>query len=240
MAGVDVLCADKTGTITKNELKLGEIKTFDGFKEDYVLLYGKIASPQDSKDPIDVAILFKTKEQPIEEYKIIKFKPFDPVSKRTEASIASESKHFKVSKGATQVILSLTGEDKKIAEKMNEYVDKFAEKGYRALGVAITDKSGKWQYAGLFGLYDSPREDSAETIKTAESMGVNVKMVTGDHIAIAKEISREVNLGTNIIIPKDFVDKTDRKAEKIIEETDGFAEVFPEHKYHIVELLQDK
>jgi H+-transporting ATPase len=242
MAGVDVLCADKTGTITKNELKLGEIKPFDGFKEDDVLLYGKLASPKDSNDPIDVAVLSKAREKSIKikGYKITKFKPFDPVSKRTEASIASESKHFKVSKGATQVILSLTGEDKKIADKMNEYVNKFAEKGYRALGVAITDKSGKWQYAGLLGLYDPPREDSAETIKTAESMGVDVKMVTGDHIAIAKEISKEVNLGTNIIIPKDFVDKTDRKAEKIVEETDGFAEVFPEHKYHIVELLQNK
>ncbi|HEX3014044.1 MAG TPA: plasma-membrane proton-efflux P-type ATPase, partial [Methanobacterium sp.] len=242
MAGVDVLCADKTGTITKNELKLGEIKPFDGFKEDDILLYGRLASPKDSKDPIDVAVLSKAREKSvkIKGYKIAKFKPFDPVSKRTEASIASGSKHFKVSKGATQVILSLTGEDKKTADKMNEYVNKFAEKGYRTLGVAITDESGKWQYAGLFGLYDPPREDSAETIKTAESMGVDVKMVTGDHVAIAKEISREVNLGTKIIIPKDFADKPDRKAKKVVEETDGFAEVFPEHKYHIVELLQDK
>ena len=119
-------------------------------------------------------------------------------------------------------------------------MNNFAEKGYRALGVAKTDESGKWQYAGLFGLYDPPREDSAETIKTAKSMGLDVKMVTGDHIAIAKEISREVNLGTNVIIPEDFVDKPDRKAKKVVEGSDGFAEVFPEHKYHIVELLQDK
>ncbi len=243
MAGADVLCADKTGTITKNELKLGEIKPFDGFKEDDVLLYGKLASPKDSNDPIDVAVLSKAQEKSIKikGYKITKFKPFDPVSKRTEASIEdSKGNKFKVSKGATQVILSLTGEDKKTADKMNEYVNKFAEKGYRALGVAITDESGKWQYAGLLGLYDPPREDSAETIKTAASMGVNVKMVTGDHIAIAKEISKEVNLGTKIIIPEDFADKPDRKAKKVVEETDGFAEVFPEHKYHIVELLQDK
>jgi len=242
MAGVDILCVDKTGTITKNELKLGEIKPLDGFKEDDVLLYSRLASPKDSKDPIDVAVLSKAHEKSVEikGYQITKFKPFDPVSKRTEASIDYESKQFKVSKGATQVILSLIGEDKKIADEMNEYVNKFAGKGYRALGVAKTNESGKWQYAGLIGLYDPPREDSAETIKTAESMGLDVKMVTGDHIAIAKEISREVNLGTNIIIPEDFVDKSDRKAGKVVEETDGFAEVFPEHKYHMVELLQDK
>ena len=242
MASVDILCADKTGTITKNELTLGEIKAFESFKEEDILLYGILATQKDSKDPIDVAILTKAQEKSteIKGYKITRFKPFDPVSKRTEASIESESKQFKVSKGAAQVILSLTGDDKKVADKMNEYVNKFAEKGYRALGVAKTDESGKWQYAGLFGLYDPPRKDSAETIKTAESMGVDVKMVTGDHIAIAKEVSKQVNLGTDIIIPKDFVDKLDRKAEKIVEETDGFAEVFPEHKYHIVELLQDK
>ena len=240
MAGVDILCADKTGTITKNELKLGEIQPFGEFKDEDVLLYGKLASPKDSKDPIDVAVLSKAKEQSTKEYKITKFKPFDPVSKRTEASIDYEGKQFKVSKGATQVILSLTGKDEKIANKMNEYVNKFAEKGYRALGVAKTDESGKWQYAGLFGLYDPPREDSAETIKTAESMGLDVKMVTGDHVAIAKEISKEVNLGNKIIIPKDFVDESDRKAKRIVEESDGFAEVFPEHKYHIVELLQEK
>ncbi len=241
MAGVDILCADKTGTITKNELKLGEIQPFGEFKEEDVLLYGKLASPKDSKDPIDIAVLSKAKEQSTNEYKITKFKPFDPVSKRTEASIEdSKGNKFKVSKGATQVILSLTGEDKKTSDKMNEYVNKFAEKGYRALGVAKTDESGKWQYAGLFGLYDPPRKDSAETIKTAESMGLDVKMVTGDHVAIAKEISKEVNLGNKIIIPENFVNESDRKAKRIVEESDGFAEVFPEHKYHIVELLQEK
>ncbi len=120
------------------------------------------------------------------------------------------------------------------------YVNNFAEKGYRALGVAKTDESGKWQYVGLLGFYDPPREDSAETIKTAQSMGIDVKMVTGDHIAIAKEISKQVGLGTKIVIPESFVDKPDRKAKKVVEESDGFAEVFPEHKYHIVELLQEK
>ena len=241
MAGVDILCADKTGTITKNELTLGGIRPFNNFKEEDVLLYARLASQKDSKDPIDTAILSKAREKSIKitGYRIIEFRPFDPVSKRTEASIENpDGEEFKVSKGAPQVILSLTSN--KIANKLNKCVDSFAERGYRALGVAKTDESGKWQYVGLLGFYDPPREDSAETVKTAKSMGVNVKMVTGDHIAIAKEIAKLVNLGTNIIIPEDFIDMPDRKARRIVEKADGFAEVFPEHKYEIVELLQEK
>ena len=239
MAGVDILCTDKTGTITKNKLTLGEIKPFNNYKDEDVLLYASLASQKDSKDPIDIAILSKTEEKYIEteDYKINEFEPFNPVSKRTEALVENNDQ-FKVSKGATQVILSLTEDN--IADEMNEYVNQFAEKGYRALGVAKTDESGNWRYVGLLGLYDPPREDSSETIKTAQSMGIDVKMVTGDHIAIAKEISKQVNLGTNIILPENFVDEPDRKAKKAVEETDGFAEVFPEHKYHIVELFQEK
>lgn len=241
MAGVDVLCSDKTGTITKNELTLGEIKSFDKFKEDDVLLYGALASRKDSKDPIDVAILSKAKEQheKINKYKIINFKPFNSVIKRTEASIEeSEGKTFNVAKGAIQAIFKLT-ENQSLKDQIDKIADSFAKKGYRVLGVAKTNNNGKWQYVGLFGLYDPPREDSAQTIKTAESMGLDIKMMTGDHSAIAKQVAKEVNLGTKIIIPEDFMDKPDRKAKKIVQETDGFAEVFPEHKYHIVDLLQE-
>ena len=243
MAGVDILCVDKTGTITKNELTLGEIKPFGKFKDEDVLLYGALASQKDSKDPIDVAILARAKEKlkSINEYKVTEFQPFNPVSKRTEASIKTFKENgFKVSKGANQVILSLIDYNKKFVDEIRGYVDNFAEKGFRALAVAKTDESGKWCYVGLFGLYDPPRDDSKETIKTAESMGINVKMVTGDHIAIAKEISKQVNLGTKIILPENFDVKSDKKAMEVVEESEGFAEVFPEHKYHIVELLQDK
>ncbi|MFQ6079098.1 MAG: HAD-IC family P-type ATPase, partial [Thermodesulfobacteriota bacterium] len=115
-----------------------------------------------------------------------------------------------------------------------------ASKGYRALGVAKTDVEGNWQYVGLIPLYDPPREDSAETVKTARSMGVDVKMVTGDHAAIAEEIARQVSLGTNIKPASTFLDKSGREARRIVEKADGFAQVFPEHKYHIVELLQQE
>ena len=240
MAGVDTLCVDKTGTVTKNKLTLGAIKQFGNFTEEDVLLYAKLASQNDGKDPIDSSIINKADEKSIriENYNREEFKPFDPVKKRTE-SLIKNSKKFKVSKGATQSILSLIGDNKTIVDELNEYVTEFAVKGYRALGVAKTDMDGKWQYVGVLGFYDPPREDSAETIKTAQSMGIDVKMVTGDHVAIAKEVSKQVNLGTNIIIPEKFVDKPERKAKQVVEETDGFAEVFPEHKYYIVELLQE-
>jgi H+-transporting ATPase len=169
------------------------------------------------------------------------FKPFDPVSKRTEAAIIdAQGYQFKVAKGAPQAILSLVDYTKDLEAKIKDNVIQFADKGYRALGVALTDKNGKWQYCGLIALHDPPRDDSAETIQTAKEMGLNVKMVTGDHTAIAKEISRQVHLGTNIIEASSFLDKSDIQAGKIVEEADGFAQVFPEHKYHIVELLQEK
>jgi H+-transporting ATPase len=246
MSGVDILCADKTGTITKNELTIADVKPSNGYKDADVLLFGSLASREEDKDPIDNAIISKTKAQSsvasmLNDYEEIEFKPFDPVVKRTEATIKdTKDNKFKVSKGAPQVILKLVSAEKDLSDKVEEDINQFALKGQRALGVGKTDENGNWQYVGLIALYDPPREDSAETIKTAQSMGVQVKMVTGDHIAIAKEISREVNLGTNIALPAAFLSQHERLAQKTVEQADGFAEVFPEHKYHIVELLQNK
>ncbi len=246
MAGVDVLCSDKTGTITRKELAIGEVKTLGEFKIDDALLCGTLASRAEDQDPIDDAIITKAKTMQtvadvISGYEVVDFKPFDPVSKKAETTVKSaEGKQFKVLKGAPQVILSLVRNKEEIESKVDEIVNTFADKGYRALGVAKTDTSGRWQYVGLLGIYDPPREDSAETIKTAQKMGVNVKMVTGDHVAIAKEISREVNLGINILSASSFVDKTDSESRDLIENADGFAQVFPEHKYRIVQLLQEK
>ena len=244
MAGMDVLCADKTGTITKNELTVGEVKPYADISDDDVLLWGTLASREEDRDPIDMAIITKFKETTIAKsslnYKVTNFKPFDPVVKRTQATVEDENgKQFKVAKGAPQVILSLTAGHGTINKEVNNNVNSFAEKGYRALGVAKTSGKDKWQFLGLIALFDPPREDSAETIKTAESMGVDVKMVTGDHIAIAKEIAKRVNLGANIVLPASFVDVHEGKAKKIVENADGFAEVFPEHKYAIVEALQN-
>jgi len=246
MAGMDVLCVDKTGTITKNILTVGDVKLFAEFKENAVLLYGTLASREEDRDPIDDAIIAETKSrqallEAFGHYKAIDFKPFDPVSKRTEATIEDQNgNHFKVAKGAPQVILSLVANKEVVSAEVDEGVNSFASKGYRSLGVARTDARDDWQFIGLIALHDPPREDSAETIKTAQSMGVKVKMVTGDHEAIAKEIAHQVNLGTNIAIASSFLDKPDSQAQRMMEEADGFAEVFPEHKYRIVELLQSK
>src|SRR5208283_2033063 len=147
---------------------------------------------------------------------------------------------FKVSKGAPQVVLSLVSNKTEIKNKVNEIINTFASKGHRALGVIKEDQEGNWQFVGLIAIYDPPREDSAQTIKTAQEMGINVKMVTGDHIAIAKEIAKEVNLGTNILPASSIVDKPDSESVGLVESADGFAQVFPEHKYRIVELLQNK
>jgi H+-transporting ATPase len=246
MAGVNVLCSDKTGTITKNELTVAEVKPLEKFTDNDVLLFGTLASREEDKDPIDNAIIYKTKAsreiaKNIGSYKAVGFKPFDPVSKRTEATIeGTAGKRFKVAKGAPQVILSLVANKAAITAEVDKSVNAFAVKAYRALGVAKSNAAGKWQYVGLIALYDPPREDSAETIKTAQSMGVEVKMVTGDHVAIAKEIAKEVNLSTNIVPASSFLDKPDSEAITVIEKADGFAQVFPEHKFRIVKLLQMK
>jgi H+-transporting ATPase len=246
MASMDVLCSDKTGTITKNALTMGGTKPYAEFKENDVLLFCALASREEDQDPIDIAILTKTKSTPaiedrINRIKVTGFKPFDPVVKRTDATVQGEDgSQFKVTKGAPQAILALVEDKKSINDKLTEDVNEFAKKGYRALGVARTDKENRWQFAGLIALFDPARDDSAETIKTAQSMGVNVKMVTGDHIAIAKEISSQVNLGNDIVLPAAFLDKPDSEAQRVVEEAEGFAEVFPEHKYRIVQLLQSK
>ena len=245
MAGVDVLCADKTGTITKNELTVGEVFVLSGYDQEDALLYAALASREEDKDPIDDTIIARVRglgEGParLEAYKTTAFTPFDPVTKRTEAEVEGEGGRFRTSKGAPQAILELVHAEAKVAGEVDQKIDEFAGKGFRALGVARTKDTGSWEFVGLISLFDPPRDDSASTIATAESMGMEVKMVTGDHIAIAREVSGLVGLKTNIVTPASFLDKPDSDAMAAVEGADGFAEVFPEHKYKIVDLLQKK
>jgi H+-transporting ATPase len=246
LAGMDILCSDKTGTITKNELTVADVIPFGEFTDKQVLFYASLASNADNQDPIDSAILDKASKvaemkNNLSEYTLDQFKPFDPVSKRTEAIVHNkEHDILKVAKGAPQVILSLVGKNAKLEEKMDSCVLEFAEKGYRALGVALSDTGNSWQYVGLIPMYDPPREDSAETIRQAQKMGVEVKMVTGDHEAIAKQIAEEIGMGKEIVPAEKLTKLNDRKAIRLIEKVNGFAQVFPEHKYEIVELMQEK
>ena len=244
LAGMDILCSDKTGTITKNQLSVAKVVTYGGANEADVMLAAALASRAEDKDPIDNAILEKAKAMPgagdkITEFKIKGFTPFDPVIKRTEAVVEGDKGDFQVAKGAPQVALELAENKEEIQVQLDKDVDEMANLGYRSLGVMRKDSTG-WKFLGILGLQDPPRDDSAETIKQAMQMGVEVKMVTGDHIAIAREVSKKVGLGTNIINAKELLDAPDQKAEDIIEKADGFAEVFPEAKYRIVELLQKK
>jgi H+-transporting ATPase len=246
MAGMDVLCSDKTGTITENEITVGEIHPFKGFGEKDVLLGALLASKEENQDPIDDAIIAKAKNVndlagDRDRFKVTQFTPFDPTSKRAMAQIVDpDGRKFQVAKGAPQAILSLSGESGELGGILQQEVNRIAGKGFRPLGVARMDGENHWHYIGLIGLYDPPRKDSAETIQTAQSMNVRVKMVTGDHTAIGQEIARQVKMGTNILPASSFMGKPDREAQRVVEEADGFAQVFPEHKYHIVELLQNK
>ncbi len=246
MAGMDVLFSDKTGTLTKNEISIAEIESYNEFTEDEVLFYAGLASLRVEQDPLDKAIIdkidsFKTFSLQIKDFKTIKFNPFDPIRKSTESLIQYKNDdEFRVSKGAPQVILSLLDGDEILKSKIERNVDNFALKGYRSIGVAKTDQNNEWQFMGLVALYDPPKKSSKQTIKDARSMGIDVKMVTGDHIAIAKQIAKELDLSTHIMLPRSFLDLPENEAAKVVEDASGFAEVFPEHKYRILELMQNK
>ncbi len=245
LAGMDVLCSDKTGTLTQNKLTLGAPFSVEGVGSDQVILNAALASRPENQDTIDLAVLSGIKsDQALKDYEVIHFQPFDPVHKRTEATVKSaEGKAFKVTKGAPQVILDLASNATQVKASVENAVNEFAARGFRSLGVARTDGQGSWRFLGVIPLYDPPREDSKATIETAKTMGVNVKMVTGDQIAIAKEIAGQLGLGQNIVDASLFAETKHHETGRVrssIEQADGFAQVFPEHKYHIVDVLQQQ
>jgi H+-transporting ATPase len=243
LAGMDVLCSDKTGTLTQNKLTLGDPFVLEGVRKEDLILSGALASRAEDQDPIDLAVLsgLKDGKEP-NGYKVLHFQPFDPVHKHTEASIQDAEGHkFNVAKGAPQVILDMCKNQEQVRAQAEEAVNEFAKRGFRSLGVARSVENGDWQFQGVLPLYDPPREDSGSTIETAEKMGIKVKMVTGDQLAIGKEIARQLNLGTNILNANLFEDTQHHQEAQLddaIENADGFAQVFPEHKYHIVDVLQ--
>ena len=239
MAGMNMLCSDKTGTLTKNELTLGELQPASGVKREDLLLAAVLASRRDAPDAIDAAILAGASGVSLDAYVVRAFQPFDPVSKRAEAEVEQGGKRFRVVKGAPQVIVDLCAPDPEERKAIAKLVDRDAEKGYRTLGVARTDETGKWQFLGLLPLFDPPRDDCAETIAATRAMGVNIKMVTGDHEAIAKEIAGQLKLGQNIVVAGTLFgkDEADPDVSRIVA-ADGFARVFPEHKFKIVKALQ--
>jgi H+-transporting ATPase len=245
LAGVDVLCADKTGTLTQNKLTLGDPFSVNNLPTEQIILSAALASREENNDTIDLAVLggVKNKEE-LKNYQVVHFMPFDPVHKRTEATVkGKDGKTFKVSKGAPQVILALSANVGSVKAAAEKAVDDFAARGFRSLGVARAEGDGPWQFLGVLPMFDPPREDAKATIATALTMGVKIKMVTGDALAIAKETAKTLGMGTNILDAKMLGDSKKQESAEVIEsieKADGFAEVFPEHKFHIVDVLQKR
>ncbi len=244
LAGVDILCADKTGTLTQNSLTLGEPFSVSGISPAEVVLAGALASRADNDDPIDRAVLGGLDDDALNGYTLTHFQPFDPVHKRTEATVTGpDGVSFTVSKGAPQIILALAAQSTPDRARAETAVEDFAGHGFRSLGVARTGVDGRWALLGVLPLFDPPREDARSTVATAGELGVSVKVVTGDALAIARETAAAVGLGTDILDASGLGDADRSESAAVgasIEKADGFAQVFPEHKYHIVDVLQQR
>ncbi|KAI5344992.1 hypothetical protein L3X38_012869 [Prunus dulcis] len=258
MAGMDVLCSDKTGTLTLNKLTVDKnmVEVFTkGVDKDQVILMAARASRLENQDAIDTAIvsMLADPKEARAGIREIHFLPFNPTDKRTALTyIDPAGKMHRVSKGAPEQILHLAHNKSEIEKKVHTMIDKFAERGLRSLGVARQEvpagtkdsPGGPWEFVGLLPLFDPPRHDSAETIRRALDLGVNVKMITGDQLAIGKETGRRLGMGTNMYPSSALLgeskdgDLATIPIDELIEKADGFAGVFPEHKYEIVKRLQ--
>ncbi len=249
MAGADILCSDKTGTLTKNQLKLSEPILLAATDPQDCILAAALASRLEDRDAIDTAVIGALADPAVlQAWKQSTFVPFDPVTKRTEATVTDPSgREMVVAKGAPQAIVDLARPSADVAGKVARTVASLAASGSRALGVArSTDGGGTWSVLGILPMFDPPRDDSKATIDRANAKGVRVKMVTGDDTAIAIETARQLGMGTNIIpaadaFPKDMdPNNVPPQIVDAIERADGFARVFHEHKYAIVKALQSR
>ena len=231
LAGVDVLCSDKTGTLTQNKLQVTEPTVFDGHTEQELLLMGVLASKLENQDPIDMAIYNYLKQKypdlDWKDYQQTHFTPFDPIRKRTEAEIVHGQEHFVAIKGAPQVIIEMANLPEDQVAKLEKIVDDFASKGYRT--IAVAKKVGdQVDLIGLIPMLDPPRPDSKEVIQDLRTHGVRVKMITGDNIAIAREIGRMLGLTGPAMRSKDL---RSSKNEGLIQLTEILAEAIYKKLY---------
>jgi len=238
LAGMDVLCSDKTGTLTQNELTAGPPVALAGATVAEVVEAAALASRDDTGDVIDAAVLAAVPDRaPLAAYRRVGSVPFDPVRKRVEVELRTGERSLWVTKGAPQVILDLAAPDDATRRAATARIDALAAAGNRTLGVARADAPGAWRFLGLIPLFDPPRDDAAATIESARAMGLSVRMVTGDNAAIARQIARRLSIGGDIVTAAE-VFGDGRHPDDVVETAGGFAEVFPEHKFRIVKELQ--
>lgn len=257
LAGVEILCSDKTGTLTKNKLSLAEPYTVEGVDPDDLMLTACLAATRKKKgiDAIDKAFLKSLRYYPraktvLSKYKVLEFFPFDPVSKKVMAIVESpQGETITCVKGAPLFVLSTVSKDHPIPEEVDQAykntVAEFATRGFRSLGVARKRGEGQWEILGIMPCSDPPRYDTGRTINEAKRLGLSIKMLTGDAVGIAKETSRQLGLGTNVYDAERLGlggggDMPGSEVYDFVEAADGFAEVFPQHKYNVVEILQQR
>jgi H+-transporting ATPase len=235
-ATMDLLCMDKTGTITENRIKVATVFGF-GTGQEEVIRYAAEASSDENKDPIDTAILEYANTLHVKSGSQLSFVPFDSSTKMTEAQVQEGDETYSVAKGAANIISVLCGISADQTQALNEKVTGFALKGYRT--IAVAKNAGTWEIVGVIALYDRPRPDSGKLIEKLHDLGISIKMITGDNRAVAVQIAREVGLGTNIVdIHSGDFDKDDNLV-KTITDADGFSGIYPKDKYTIVKAMQD-
>ncbi|KAJ5820289.1 hypothetical protein N7474_005880 [Penicillium riverlandense] len=250
LAGVDILCSDKTGTLTANQLSIREPYCAEGVDVNWMMAVAAIASSHNVKnlDPIDKVTVLTLRRYPkareilSRNWITEKYTPFDPVSKRITTVCTCDGVRYTCAKGAPKAILNLSECTEEEAKHYRDKATEFARRGFRSLGVAVQKEGEPWQLLGMYPMFDPPREDTAHTIAEAQHLGLSVKMLTGDAIAIAKETCKMLALGTKVYNSERLIHGglAGSAQHDLVEKADGFAEVFPEHKYQVVEMLQQR